>query len=810
MLNDLRLTLRSLRRSPGFALAVIGTLALGIGATVAIFSVVDAVVFRSLGLRDAEHLVEVEAVDTRSGGVSQQLSFPDFRDLRASNQSFASMAAFRYWLFTVGGGDHPEGVIGIWTGDSLFRVLGVRPALGRLLPAGAEQQGAPLQAVISYRLWQRRFGGSTGVVGSTADIDGRPVTIIGVLPRDFAFPDVLGSQIPLPARDPDLFMPVGDEPWYDLDGRGSNNYWVFARETPGVTAERVTADLGRMAGTLAHDYPDQNTGRGLAAVPLKQQVVGDAATPMKVLFGAVVLVLLIACANVGGLQVVRSAGRARELGIRTALGASRGRLIRQSLVESLVLAGVGGSAGLLLAVWTTRLLALAAPNSIARIGDVGVNARVVLFAIGVTIVTGLVFGLAPIVQQRESGLAARLRQDARAVSGPVSRRLRTALVAGEVALALVLLTGAGLLVRSFARLASIPVGFDAPDVMTMFTILPPNRYGTDTALRRYHAAVLAALDAVPGVQSAAAINTLPLSNLGNSTDIQVVGHAPPGPGEQFEVDYRSIAGPYFRVMGIPLVAGRDFGPGDTAGVAQVVLINQAAARRYFPGENPLGHQLRLMDGDDSARTIVGIVADVHGVALDSAAHPEVSFPVAQDPQAIVSLAVQTSGDPYRLLPAMQHALAGVDPEQAYYADRTMDDLLAASLAARRFDLELLAGFAVLAIVLAGVGLYSVIAFSVAQRVREIGVRSALGADQRRIAAMVIGEGLRVGAIGVAVGLMGAFLTTRLLHGMLYRVGTIDPVTYAVTLLAVLAVVLFACWLPARRAAAIDPMEALKD
>ncbi len=355
-------------------------------------------------------------------------------------------------------------------------------------------------------------------------------------------------------------------------------------------------------------------------MPLKQQVVGDAATPMKVLFGAVVLVLLIACANVGGLLVVRSAGRARELGIRTALGASQARLVRQSL-------GGEPGAGRVSAVasaccWRCGprdCWQLAAPNTIARIGDVGVNARVVLFAIGVTIVTGLVFGLAPIVQQRDSGLATRLRQDSRAVSGTVSRRLRTALVAGEVALALVLLTGAGLLVRSFARLASIPVGFNAPNVMTMFTILPPNRYGTDAALRRYHADVLAALDAVPGVTAAAAINTLPLTNLGNSTDIQVVGQPPPGPGEHFQVDYRSIAGPYFRVMGIPIVAGRDFGPGDTAGVAQVVLINQAAARRYFPGENPLGHQFRVQDGDDSARTIVGVVGDVHGIALDSAA-----------------------------------------------------------------------------------------------------------------------------------------------------------------------------------------------
>jgi putative ABC transport system permease protein len=811
MIETVRYTLRSMRRTPGFAFGAIATLALGIGATVAIFSVVNAVLFRPLGLPDASRLTEITPVDRHTGANNTQLSFPDFRDLRASNQTFVGMAAFRYWLFNLSGGDQPEGVVGIYAGDSLFQVLGVRPILGRLFTPGVERRGAPPEAILSYDLWQRRFNGRRDVVGATATIDGVPVTVVGVLPASFTFPDVLGSEIPLPRRTPDLFMPVGDELYYDLDRRGNDNYWVLARSAAGASLAAVNSDLERVAATLRRDYPGPDADLGLRAEPLKERVVGDVSRPMQVLFGAVVLVLLIACANVGGLLLARGAMRDHEFGIRTALGASRMRLAGQVLTESLVLALLGGGAGILVAIWGAHLLANAAPNNIARIGDVSIDGTVLAFALVVTVGSGLLFGLAPMLQQHDGGIATRLRAGDRSQAGRVSRRLRSALVGGEIALAVMLTSGAGLLLRSFISLSDVPPGFTAHHVMTMFTLLPGSRYPDDASRRAFDRQALAALDAVPGVERAASINTLPFSNLGNSTSIDVVGAPPMPPGQSRVVDNRSVAGPYFSLMGIPIVAGRDFTAGDTAGAPQVAIINQTAAKRYFAGTDPIGKQIIIYsNGDPRPWTIVGISGDVHGMALDSASRPQVSYPEVQRPDPVISLAIQTRGDPRPLAAAMHRALATVDPDQAFYADRTMDDLIAASLAARRFALRLLEAFAVLAVVLAGVGLYSVIAFSVAQRVREIGVRSALGADRRRIATMITTEGLRLAVIGLAAGLVGALLASGLLRSMLYHVGTVDPVTLAGTLVAVLAVVLLASYLPARRAAAIDPMEALRD
>ncbi|MGH7581703.1 MAG: ABC transporter permease [Gemmatimonadales bacterium] len=814
MLNSVRtdivFALRALRRSPGFAAATVLTLALGIAATVTIFSVVDAVVLRSLGLRDEHRLVEVGLADPKTGEQSDQLSFPNFRDLRASSQTLSEMTAFRYWLFNLGGGDHPEGLLGLYVGDSLFHILGVKPMLGRTVSPSAERRGAPVEAVISYALWKRRFGGDRGVIGTAVLIDGVPTTIVGILPRNFQFPDVIGSGVPLPARSPDVYLPVGDEAQYDLDDRGNNNYWVFGKMAPGITIDAVHADLGRAAATLAHDHPDHDIGLALAAVPLKDKVVGDTTRPMAVLFGAVLLVLLIACANVGGLQLARGTARAREFGVRTALGASPVRVVRQLLTESVVLAVLGGGIGLFVAEWSVRGLEQAAPNTIARIGDVAIDGRVLAFALVITLISGLLFGLAPVLQQREISLAARLRHDDRALGGRMSRRLRAGLVAGEVALAMILLTGAGLLMRSFAALSSVPAGFEAPNVMTMFTLLPPARYAKPEDITRYQRAILSALDAVPGVTGAASINTLPLSNLGNSTDMEIVGRPAPKPGEGLEVQYRSVAGPYFRVMGIRVVAGRDFVVGDSAGTPMVAVINQTAARRYFPGEDPLGKQIRIMDANHAPRVIVGIVADVRGIALDSAATPEVSFPASQDPGPLVSLAIQTRGDPHVALPAIRRALAAVDPNQAYYAERTMDELMAATLAARRFDLALLAGFAGLAVVLAAVGLYGVIAFSVAQRTREIGVRTALGADRGRIVSLVLREGMVLGGVGLAIGFPLALAVTRVMQRLLFEVRPTDPVTYFATAVGLAAVLLVASFIPARRATRVDPVEALRD
>ena len=804
LLQDIRFAMRTLRKHPLFVVAAVVTLGLGIGANTAIFSVVDAVILRPLGYDHAEQLINVAA-----GNGSDNLSFPNVRDIRQQNHVFTQVAGFRYWLFNLSGTDHPQSLLGIYTGDGVFAALRVRPALGRVFASGTESKSYPREAVISYALWQRRFGGDRGLVGTSVVIDGLPTAVVGVLPKDFRFPDLVPASAPLPSRMPDVYLPVGVEPDYDLDQRGNQNYFVLARLAPGALPGAAAADLTRIANGLAKDYPDNNAGLALHATPLQRQLTGEARRPLAVLFGAVGLVLLIACANVGGLLLARAAERQREIGIRTALGASPFRLARQMLTESVLLAILGGAVGVLLASWGVDALRVAAPNSLPRLDEITLNGRVLAFALIGSVLTGILFGMAPVLQQRAGGPAGSLRESGRTTGGGASRRLRAGLVVAEVALAVVLLTGAGLLLRSFALLAGVAPGFEGRNVMTMFTLLPSSRYPNDSAIANFEQRILADLSVLPGVQSAAAINTLPLSNLGNNTGIEIVGQPAPQPGHRPGVAYRILGGPYYRTMGMKIVDGRDFSSSDTHESPPVAIINQAAVRRFFPGEDPVGKQVKLSNDDPRPKTIIGVVADAHAEALDSAAKPEVSYPYTQGAEPLVSLAIRTSGDPHSMLPRIRRTLAAVDPDQAFYAERTMDDLLSASLATRRFNLQLLGGFAVLALLLAAIGLYGVIAFSVSQRTREIGIRAALGAKRGGIAILVLGEGARLGAVGLAIGLVGSLAATRVLRGLLFQVKGTDPATFIGVMVFLSAVVLLACYLPARRASRIDPVEALR-
>jgi putative ABC transport system permease protein len=804
LLQDIRFALRTLRKHPLFVVIAVATLGLGIGANTAIFSVVDAVIIRPLGYDHAEELVSVGAPNG-----TDDLSFPNVRDIRQQNRVFTQVAAFRYWLFNLSGADHPQSLLGVYTGDGIFAALRVHLLLGRGFTNGTESKAYPREAVISFALWQRRFSGDRSVVGSSVVMDGLPTVVVGVLPKDFRFPDLVPASAPLPSRTPDVYLPVGIEPQYDLDERSDQNYSVIARLAPGVSPAAASADLARIAGSLATDYPQNNTGLALRAIPLQEQLTGDARRPLAILFGAVALVLLIACANVGGLLLARAAERQREIGIRTALGASPYRLARQMLTESVLLALAGGAFGVLLASWGVEALRVAAPNSLPRLDEIALDGRVLAFALVGSVLTGLLFGMAPVLQQRASGPASALRESGRTTGGGSARRLRSGLVIAEVALAVILLTGAGLLLRSFSLLSGVAPGFDGTNVMTMFTLMPPSRYPGDSAIAGFEKRVLADLSALPGVRSAAAINTLPLSNLGNNTSIEIVGH-PVDPGHRPEVAYRVLGGPYFQTMGMKIVDGRDFGTSDTHESAPVAIINQAAARRFFPGVEPVGKQLILNSHDMRPKTIIGVVADVHAESLDSAAKPEVSYPYTQGTDALLSLAIRTAGDPRAMLPQIRRTLAGVDPDQAFYAERTMDDLLGASLATRRFNLQLLAGFAALALLLAAIGLYGVIAFSVSQRTREIGIRAALGAKRGGIAMLVLREGMRLGAAGLGIGLVVSFATTRVLRGLLFQVKGTDPATIVGVMVFLSAVVLSACYLPARRAARIDPVEALRN
>ncbi len=804
-LQDLRYAVRGLRAHPLFTAIAVLTLGLGIGANTAIFSVLDAVVLQPLPYQQPDQLIAI----TRDAGHVEQLSYPDLRDIRAGTTTVGRVAPFRYWLFNLSGPDHPQSLLGVYVGDSVFDALQVHPALGRLFRGDVESTSAVHEAVISYALWQRRFDGDRSIIGTTAVIDGQPTAIIGVLPRDFQFPDLVPASTPLPSREPDVYIPVGLESYNDLDTRGNNNYWAIARLRPGATLNAAVVDFSRIATTLAHDHPDHDKGMTLVPVPLQTQIVGPAARPIGILFGAVVLVLLIACANVGGLLLARAVERRREVGIRKALGASTTRLARQLLTESIVLALAGGALGIGIAAWGVALVRAVAPTNVPRIDQVAINPAVLLFALIGSVIAGVLFGLAPVLLQRRDPLAAVLREGGRTGSA-ASRRWRAVLVTAELALAMVLLSGAGLLLRSFARLSRVDPGFDTRNLMTMFTLLPPSRYADDTRIAEYERRTLAALNLLPGVVGAVAVNTLPLSNIGNNTDVDVVGHLAATPAERHDVAYRLLGGRYFHVLGIPIVSGRDFTIADSAGAPRVVIINQAAAKELFPHENPLGHQLVVYTGDDTARTIVGVSRDVHGIALDSAAQPEVSMPFQQKPELILSLAIRTRSDPRLELPAIRHALAGIDPDQAYYAERSMDDLLSASLAVRRFDLQLVGAFAALALILAAVGLYGVIAFSVTQQRREFGIRAALGAERGSITRMVLLEGARLAAIGAVAGLVATLFMGRLLQGLLYQVPVTDPLTLVAVTAFLAAVVLVACYLPARRASRVDPVTVMRE
>ncbi|HEY4319567.1 MAG TPA: ABC transporter permease [Gemmatimonadales bacterium] len=804
--QDLRYAVRSLRQRPLFTAIVVLTLGLGIGANTAIFSVLDAVVLRPLSYHQPDRLVEI-----LRGGGNTSISFPNLRDLRARARTFSQMATFRYWLFNLSGTDHPQSLLGVYVGDSLFATLQVQPLLGRLFSPGTESPAYPREVVLSYSLWRSRFGSDRQVVGTVATIDGLPTTIVGVLPEAFRFPDLVPASAPLPSRIPDVYLPVSAQLPSDRDNRGDDNYWVLARLAPSVTLKGAAADLARVSATLARDYPADNKHLTLAPVPLQQQITGDVQRPLGILFGAVALVLLIACANVGGLLLARAVERRLEISVRRALGASPARLARQLLTESLVLALLGGAVGVVLAAWGVALLRVVAPATLPRIDEISVDGRILLFALVGSLVTGVLFGLAPILQQRTTGMAGALRDTGRVAGGGASRRLRSWLVVIEVALAVVLLTGAGLLFRSFDLLRNVNPGFDGSRVMTMFTLLPSSRYPGEAQMATFERRALAGLNNMPGVESASAINTLPMTNLGNNTTVDVVGHMAESPADRPDVAYRILGGSYFHTMATPIVSGRDFVIGDSAGAPPVVIINEAAARKLFPGDNPIGHQLiDYNQGGMAPKTIVGVVADVHGISLDSAATPEINTPYQQGAEMMISLAIRTRGNPYLLLPEIRHELATIDPDQAFYAERTMADLVSASLAIRRFDLQLLGGFAGLALILAMVGLYGVIAFSVSQRTREIGIRTALGAERAGIAWLVLREGAWVGGLGVALGVVVSIAATRLMRALLYHVGAADPVTYLAVIASLAVVVLAACYLPARRAARIDPVEALRE
>jgi predicted permease len=823
LVRDVRHGLRMLRRAPGFTAVALLTLALGIGANSAIFSVVDGVLLDPAPVDHVDDLVMVWETDRHSETGREPASLPDFADFRERADSFTALAAFMAGEVNLAAaGADPRQVAALAVTDDLFATLGVRPLLGRGFTAGETRPGGPPVAVISESLWAEQFGRSPDVLGEPLRLDGEAHVVIGVMPdaADFGVLQILSASAysrsftDRGARtEVDVWAPLRPDP-VKLP-RATHPIFVLGRLAPGRTAAMAQTELGRIAADLERAYPE-NDGRGVFVEPLTDVVFAPVRPALMVLLGTVLLVLLIASVNVANLVLARGAARAREVAIRTALGATRARLTRQFLVESLVLALAAGAVGVGLAFLGLEALLALAPADVPRVGLVELDARVLLFTLGVSVLVGLVFGLMPALQARRVPLQATLKSDGsgQATAGRSRRRLRAALVVAELALAVVLVTGAGLLVRSFWQLRDVDPGFRPEGVLKAEIQLPPARYPADferwpdfAEMHQMTDRFLARASALPGVESAAVAGNHPLDP-GFTNSFGVVGREAEA-GSWPEISVRRVSPGYFSTVGLPLVNGRLIEPSDGIRGEPIALVNQAAARRFFAGRDPIGAQVALWGAQ---RRIVGVVGDekFHGPA--AAAPPAVYLPVAQAPSANGGyvLMVRTGGDdPAVLGSAVRGAVHEIDPQLAVFGIEPLDRTLARSVSQRRFVMLLLVLFAGLALVLAAVGVYGVLAYGVSQRRREIGIRLALGAQPGAVRREVVGQGLFLAATGVALGIAGAAALARTLESMLFGVQPTDAATFVVVAAFLLLVSLCASYLPARQATRIDPMIALR-
>lgn len=810
MLADLRLAVRRLRAHPAFALAVVLTLGLGLGANAALYTLLRSVLLRPLPYARPERLVVLRE-SLNDGNGTGPLSAATFRDWGARAPSLAAAAAWRSGSATLEGGPRPERVPAVDATPALFPALGVRPLLGRSFARGDDAPGAPPVVVLSELLWRTRFAADPRVVGRPVRLDGQPTTVIGVMPAAFRFGD--GA----------LWRPLTFTPEQAAD-RGAHNLQVVARLRDDATLDGVRRELAAVAADLARQFPADERGRGAVVLSMRDAVVGDVRPVLLGLGGAVAAVLLVACANVAGLQLARAAARRREFAVRAALGAARGRLVRAALAESALLAGLGAAVAVPVAALTLRGLLPLAAGLLPETTPVRVDGTVFAFLLGAAAATAVLSGGLPAVRAGASDPHEALREGGRsAVGARTSQRARRALVVGEVALALVLVTGAGLLLQSVARLAAVDPGLDATGVLTAHMALPVARYGAAGARSdRFLRPVLARLAAAPGVRAAGLTTALPLQSFWINGDFSITGR-PAEPGRAPQAEERVVSAGYFAALGIPLKRGRLLDDTrDVAGAPGALLVNETLARRYFPGADPVGRGVSLggAAGDSLRATIVGVVGDVRQVGLDQPPQPELYMPYAQaDVPALapyldavlgtVTLVIRAAGPPAAAERLVRRAVADVDAAQPVFAVVPMTRVVADAVGDRRLVLVVLGAFAGLALGLAAAGLYAVVAYQAAQRTREIGVRVALGAHAGAVRALVLGEGARLAAAGVVVGAVLALPAARLLRSRLYEVGAADPATFAGAALLFAVVALLASWLPARRAARVDPVSALR-
>jgi len=800
--QDVRYGVRSMLRAPGFAAVAVVALALGIGANTAIFSVVNAVLMRPLAYRDSERLVTI------LHGRSNPVSTGNYFDWRDQSRSFESMAAADYWAPNLTGSDHPETIRALRVTQNLMPTLGVPPLLGRLFLPGEDQKGAEHEAILSYGLWQRRFAGDREVPGRSLTLNGESYTIVGVMPPEFKF-------APFWATRAELWAPnVLSGQAHDREG---NHLRVFARLKPDVTLARARTEMAAITARLEQQFP--GTNRHVEVVPLKEKVVGSIETPLLVLMGAVGFVLLIACANVAHLLLARAAARQKEIAVRAALGAGRGRMVRQFLTESLLLAAAGATAGLLLAIAAKDALVALKPADIPRIDTLAIDGRVVLFLFGVTLLTGVLFGLAPAWQVSPGRLAGALKEGGRGGSDSIGRnRLRSFLVASEFALALVLLVGAGLMIRSFAALQSIDPGFNPRNILSMVVSVAGSKESPAERRGMFYRQLLEEVRALSGVESASGINHLPLAGDVWGWPFTIEGRPPSRPGESPGAIYRIAMPEYFRTMGLPIVRGREISATDDEGAPGVAIVNQRAAALYWPGEDPIGKRITFDNQKRNWLTVIGVSKDAVEGDWAEKPEPEVYQSALQNSEflgtpgshiAYLTLVVRTAGNPGALAAAVRDAVWRLDRDLPVSQVVTMDQVISEANAEPRFEMLLLGVFAAVALALAAVGIYGVMSYSVSRRTHELGIRISLGASRGVVLRLVIGQGMALAVAGCAAGMVGALALTRLMTRLLYGVRPTDPLSFVAVGLLLVAIAGLATWIPARRATKVEPMQALR-
>ncbi|MFI5125845.1 MAG: ADOP family duplicated permease [Candidatus Acidiferrales bacterium] len=805
LLQDLRYGLRMLRKSPGFTAVAVLTLALGIGANTAIFSLVNAVLLRPLPYRDPGRLTLVWEKDER--GRPDLTTFATYTDWKATNKSFEELALYASWQPTVTGSGDSEQLTGLRVTNNYFRTLGIRPALGRDFRPEEDTPPASYVVMLSNELWQRRFHSDPNIVGKTITLNALNYVVAGVMPADFQ------SLISLDPRGGpvEIWRVLGYDASLPWACRTCHHLTALARLKPGVTFAEANAEMDTISAALWKEYPKDYSAAGVILTPLREQLLGPVSTTLYVLLGAVAFVLLVACVNLAVLLMARATRREKEMAVRTALGASRSRVIRQVLTENCLLALLGAATGLIPAYWTPNLLAAVGTGDLPRLAEVRLDWHVLLFTGGLALLTGLLSGIASVPGLWKAGLQGNLQERIRGSSGGTSPRLRSMLIVSEIALSLTLLAGAGLLLRSLARVLTVSPGFDASHVLTMRVSVFGHQYQDNKNLRQFFTQTLARVRVLPGVAGVGVASEIPLGGNSDQYTLHAEGKMNVNPELDPSAERYCVSPGYRTAMGIPLLRGRDLAESDTADTPQVVLINEAAARQIWSGEDPLGKRVKIGGVDRPWWTVVGIVGDIHQGSLELAPNMQFYVPHAQwpFPDSDMTFAIRAAGPPAVLASAARQAIRSFDASQPVSRIMPLEGYLQLSVQGRRFSLLLLGAFAAIALLLSVVGIYGVTAYSVAQRTNEVGIRMALGAQPRSILWLVVGHGLLLALVGIGIGVAAALVLTRFLRNLLFEIKPNDPVTFVSVVFLLLVITLAACYIPARRAMRVDPMVALR-